>query len=307
MPPKTSVSNTRIDEIFSIYKLATKPTIRRITVGFTNEIHQVDNYIIKIYVRPDGEKSFDIESAFYKNLYGEVMVPKLVVADKSQKLIGKPFIIYKIIQGEPLGNTWHTLTDSERKNIIRAVCEQIKLIRETESKPQLEAGETWQQQIVSTIGQSLELVHNEHLLSEQTIAYITEFVETYQNTLGKQVLALTYWDVHLDNIIVNKQHNLTGLIDFEHVDVVSIDYLLNNIRRLVRYPHLTLSPEMEDKANAADYEHLMEWFEEYYPELFDFPELERRIDLYELADVLRQLPRFPKAQQLHDRISSILQ
>ena len=50
---------------------------------------------------------------------------------------------------------------------------------------------------------------------------------------------------------------------------------------------------MEPFANKADYAHLMEWYKEFYPELFDFPELERRLDLYDIADILHLPTHFP--------------
>jgi hypothetical protein len=66
---------------------------------------------------------------------------------------------------------------------------------------------------------------------------------------------------------------------------------------MVRSPRRYLSLEMEPFAQEADYAHLMEWYEAFYPELFDFPELERRLDLYDLADVLRLRVYFPNESE----------
>jgi aminoglycoside phosphotransferase (APT) family kinase protein len=307
MNPETSLSNDQIKAIFAKYKLATDPKIRRITIGFTNEIHQVDEYILKVYLRPTtGEESFDKESGFYKNLHGKVLVPELVVADKSLELLDKPFIIYKMIEGEPLGSCWHKLTDSQRKQIIEDVCVQIKLIQRSDTNPQLNSGQTWQEQMIATIQTDLKVAKDNQLLSRDIITQIEDYLPRSAGVLEQQTLGLMYWDVHLDNLIVNEQSKLVGIIDFEHVDVVSIDFVLTIIRQMVRYPHLMLAEDMEQYANKADYQYVMDWFKEFYPELFEFPKLERRIDLYELADLLRLLPRFPKAQQLHDRLNLIL-
>jgi len=63
---------------------------------------------------------------------------------------------------------------------------------------------------------------------------------------------------------------------------------------------------MEKYADKKDYVHLMDWYKEFYPEIFDFEDLETRLDLYELEGVLRLLPKFPKAKQLHERLARII-
>ena len=57
---------------------------------------------------------------------------------------------------------------------------------------------------------------------------------------------------------------------------------------------------------ADNYQYLEDWYKEFYPELFDFDNLERRIDFYDLSDILRMLPRFPHAKQLHERVNTLL-
>jgi Ser/Thr protein kinase RdoA (MazF antagonist) len=305
--PETTITNKQINDIFAHFGLAKDADIRRITIGFTNEIHQVNNYILKVYIRKDGEKNFSKESNFYKTLHGKVLVPRLVVADKSRVIIDKPFIIYKMIEGEPLGSRWHLLNDDQRKEIVRSACSQLSAIRNSEPNPKLESNEPWREQIISTVNEYLHDVSEKQLLRETIVKDLREFIQANQHVLDKEILGLTYWDLHLDNLIVDHQGSLVGIVDFEHVDVVSIDYLLNIIRQMVRYPHLTLSQDMEAHANQDNYIHLMDWFQEYYPELFDFADLGKRIDLYELEGLLRLLPRFPKAKQIHERIDLMLQ
>ncbi len=307
MNPETSISDIQIAAIFERYELAIDPVVKRITLGFTNEIHQVNEYIMKVYIRKDGEKNFVKESNFYKSLAGKALTPKLVIADISRSIIDKPFIIYEMISGNPLGSVWHTLNNEQRKAIVGDVCNQLRIIRASNPKPRLESGKSWQDQIISAIHEHLDVVREKQLLNERVISSLNHFIDTYKHVLKKEEIELTYWDLHLDNLIVNENGKLVGIIDFEHVDVVSIDYLLNIVRQLVRYPHLTLGQEMEEYARKDDYQYLMGWLQEYYPEIFGFPELERRIDFYELEGILRLLPRFPQAQQIHDRISLMLE
>lgn len=307
MNPETTISDKQINEVFVQYKLAKNPTVKRITIGFTNEIHQVDNYILKVYVRKDGEKNFDKEANFYKTLRGKVLVPHLVVADKSRVIIDRPFIVYEMIKGEPLGSKWHLLNNDKRKEIVRSACGQLGKIRDSDPNPRLISDKSWREQVITTVNRYLDDVSEKQLLTETVTNDVRAFIQANQHVLDKEILGLTYWDLHLDNLIVDQQGLLVGIVDFEHVDVVSIDYLLNIIRQMVRYPQLNLSQEMEVHAKTDDYGYLMDWFKEYYPELFDFPDLDKRIDLYELEGLLRLLPRFPEAKQIHERIDLMIQ
>lgn len=306
MNPETTLSSEQITSIFRHHELAQDPKIRRITTGFTNELYEVDDYILKVCVRKNFEDKFNNEVSLYKRLQDKTMVPEVLVADSSKSLIDKPYMIYKKIPGESLGKRWHELNDEQRKAIIKELCRQLKLISKLEPNPRLESRRTWQDQVVTSLGKDLAIVAEKKLLPETTQNQISDFIKANKHALEKQNLAFLYWDVHLDNIIVDEQGKMVGLIDFEHTSVVSIDFLLDIVRQMVRYPWLMLSQEMEKHADKKDYDQVMDWYKEFFPELFDFPELETRLDLYEIEGILRKLPSFPKATQLHNRLQQIL-
>jgi aminoglycoside phosphotransferase (APT) family kinase protein len=309
MNPETTLTNEQITELFiqNNLNLSANPTINRIKIGFTNEVHEVDHYILKVYVRPLWEEYFKKESRLYKSLYGKIQVPKVIVSDGTKTILDKPYMIYEKIEGNPLGGQWHRLNNDQRKAIIEALCKQLKLIRSSEPSPQLTPPSlTWQNKTVDEIEKHLVKVEKEQLLSSEIIDKIHSFISSFKNVLKPQTLGLMYWDTHFDNIIVNNEAEIVGLIDFEHVDVVSVDFLLIIVRNMMKYPHIMLSESEERYAKKEDYQHLEGWYKKFYPELFAFDDLERRIDFYDLSDILRMLPRFPKAQQLHDRLSLIL-
>lgn len=309
MNPDTTLTNEQITQLFvdNNLKLKSSPKINRIKIGFTNEVHEVDHYILKVYVRPLWEEYFEKESRLYEALYGKVLVPKVVVTDGSKTLINKPYMIYKKIEGSPLGGQWHKLDNNQRKTIIETLCKQLKLICASKPDPQLSPSSlTWQEKTISEIEKHLRKVETEQLLSPEIINGINKFIDQFKNVLKPQTLGLMYWDTHFDNIIINNQADIVGLIDFEHVDVVSLDLLLIIVRNMMRYPYIMLSESEEKYAKKEDYQQLEDWYREFYPELFAFNDLERRIDFYDLSDILRMLPRFPKAQQLHDRLRLIL-
>src|SRR5581483_7515555 len=167
MNPETSLSREQIVELFARnhIDIGTNPTIKRITIGFTNEVHEVNEFILKICIRPNWESYFQKEVRFYKNLYGKVLVPKLLVADDSKNILRQPYMIYQKIIGNPLGGQWHRFTNEQRKGIIQTVCEQMKLIRNSEPNPQLSPkGTTWQDKKCAEIENYLKVVETKELL-----------------------------------------------------------------------------------------------------------------------------------------------
>ena len=308
MNPETTLTNNQIIAIFQKHGLEAN-NISRITIGFTNEIHEVDGYILKVCVREENEPQFEKETFLYEALKGKVAVPELVAIDTSKTLIDKYYMIYHKIEGEPLASHWHELTNEQRKELIKQFCEQLRLIATFDREKyaevcHVEPNLDWQQHHLAQIRKWQALVDEKRLFSSEKLKAIDEFIGQYQHVLKPQQLAVTYWDVHFDNVLVNEEMNFVGLIDFESVDIVSIDYLLAVACRLVQEPHRYLSLEMEPFANKADYARLMEWYKEFYPALFDFPELERRLDLYDIADILHLRLSYPNAGE--DRLDRIL-
>ncbi|MEI8252594.1 MAG: hypothetical protein WCG25_02370 [bacterium] len=57
-----------------------------------------------------------------------------------------------------------------------------------------------------------------------------------------------------------------------------------------------MSEEFEKFAKQEDYIHLLDWFLEFYPELFEFKNLDKRLDLYFVEYDLHTLLKRPTSQ-----------
>lgn len=312
MNPETTLTNDQITAIFRKHSLAQNSSITRITLGFTNEVYAVDSYIIKVCVKPDNEPNLRKEEFLYKLLHEKAPVPHVVVADDSRTLLDKPYMIYEKLPGEPAASHWHEITDVQRKQLIQDVCGYLKTIDQTppeqyEKELSVDSNFNWQQHICDKIEAKLAVIAERDLVPETVIANIQHFVGANKHVLGEQKLGLTFWDVHFDNILVDSGFQLSGLIDFESVDVYSIDYRLMVVRLMQRYPHLYLSEQMEPYAKHEDYAHLMNWYKAFYPEMFAFNDIGKRIDMYELLDIVSKLPDWPKAKVLQERLAAVLE
>jgi len=306
MNPDSTISTKQIAAIFQYYNLAVNPKISRIKVGFNNEVYEVDRYILKIYLRKNALEKLNNEEQLFRLLESKVLVPKVVVGDNSKKLIPQPFIIYYKIAGDSLGMHWHELSNNQQKSIIKDLIVQIKLVSGFFPDPKLTPPQSWEHWICSEIEKNSKWLDEKSLLPRSTINKINNFLNKNRNVLKRENLKFVYWDVHLDNMIINDQSELVGLVDFEHAEVASIDYILHIVRKMSRYPELYLIGEAQKDANPQDYVKLMTWYREFYPDLFEFPSLDLRLDLYELGEILRQVPRFPNTTDLGVRLRNIL-
>lgn len=311
MNPETTLTSDQITTVFRKHGLAESPEITRITIGFTNEVYQVDDYILKVCVKEVNEPNFRKAEFLYKLLQDKAPIPRVIIADYSQTLLDKPYMIYKRLSGEPAASHWHEMTNEQRRALIKAFCIYLKAIDTTpleQYSKQLNVDPhfNWQEYICREIDEKLTILANQKLMPEETITQIKAFVKTNKHVLREQQLGLTFWDVHFDNILVSDAYQLSGLIDFESIDVYPIDYRLMTVDLLERYPERYLSEEMEPYAKKEDYAQLMKWYKEFYPELFAFQDIEKRVDFYDLLDVVSKIPEWPTAQNHWDRLTAIL-
>jgi aminoglycoside phosphotransferase (APT) family kinase protein len=311
MNPQTTLTNDQIVTVFRKHNLAQDPDITRMTIGFTNEVYTVDDYILKVCVKPENEPNFRKEEFLYGLLQGVAPVPHIIVTDDSRAVLDKPYMIYEKLLGEPAASHWHEMNDEQRKQLIKDVCGSLKIIDQTppgqyDKQLVVDPSFNWQNHICSRIEAKLGIIAERRLLPETTIIAIRQFIEANRYVLEEQRLGLTFWDVHFDNILINDDFKLSGLIDFESIDVSSIDYRLMVVRLIQRYPHLYLSEKMEPYAKQEDYIHLMDWYQEFYSEMFTFADIDRRIDLYELLDIVSKLPDWPNAMVLRERLATVV-
>lgn len=105
------------------------PTIEKINVGFTNSIYNIDNkYIVKICTDPNNEDNFKKEIEFYKSNKKNNLIPKLYFSNTDKMKFPYFYEIIEKLEGVTLYNVWYTLSEIQRENIIRQLCEAMKKI-----------------------------------------------------------------------------------------------------------------------------------------------------------------------------------
>jgi len=296
------MNESTIRQIFIKKKLGRAEVIKKIDIGWSSQVYSINNeYILKVCKSPDNEVNFAKEVFFYRLFKGKlpVPIPEILVYDTSKKLYDKNFMIYRMIQGDNLYSKWHLLGVTERKDIVRQFCEILKCISATPyrgfaKKFNIPVRLNWQEVILSRIQKSLVQIEEKRTLSGGFIKAVKKFVEENQATLFEQRLALVYWDAHFDNLLVQGTR-IVGIIDFERIELASIDFNLDVIKRMQEYPTKYMAESWEKFAKKRDYALLLKWFREFYPELFAFNKLERRLAMYSVENILSTLLWWPKS------------
>jgi hypothetical protein len=73
--------------------------------------------------------------------------------------------------------------------------------------------------------------------------------------------------------------------------------------RMEKYPHIYVSKEENEKLiDKEHYKNLIKYYKEFYPELFYFKEIEKRVALYSIRYDLRLLLDYPHVISLRKRL-----
>lgn len=297
-----------VEKIFKEHNLGTVHSIANIDIGFTNKVYRVnENFILKACEDESNEKKFEIEVFLYNYFKDNIPVPRISVFDKSKRIYDKFFMIYPMIEGDNLYSKWHLLNNDQRKSIIKQLCDILKVINTSPhdkflQKFDVNFSDNWHDKVLKQIQNSLKQIERKKLLSPEFIQVIKKFVNDNHQVLKEQKMALVYWDAHFDNILV-EDTTIVGILDFERTEVSSIDFVLDIIKRMTEYPKKYMSAQYEKFAKIEDYAHLIDWFQEFYPELFNFKHLDKRLDLYALAHDLDTLIWYPDSEEVKQMIA----
>lgn len=299
------------NKIFTVHQLPKVTTIKKIEVGFTNEVYSInDKFIIKLCQNTTNETPFKREATLYNYFQEKLPVPQLITFDDSKSIYPKNYMIYPKIQGENLYNVWHTLSDELRRNLVKQLCELLKAISNTPvgnlpAVLDLEPMSNWHDFILGKINKYLSIVEKAGTFTKSEADKVKAFVQEHSSSLNQQQVTLVYWDAHFDNILF-KDDNIVGLLDFERTELASIDFMLDVAKRMVDEPKKYMSKSAEKYAKDKDYSKLLDQYKEFYPELFEFDQLGIRLDLYAIAHNLEDLENWPHVKSLKQNTLTIV-
>ena len=300
-----------IEKIFNQNKLGAVKSIDKLDIWFTNTVYCInDNFILKVCTKTENECNFQKEF-FFLNLYKDkIPVPKIIHYDNTKKIYHKNYLLYFKVHGDNLYSKWHLMSDTDRKKIIKQLCEILKTINNTPYEHfieyfKLHSSINWENEIDFKITNLLQDIESQKLLSNEFIKKIRDYVKENKYVLADQKTVLVYWDAHFDNILI-KDNKIIAILDFERTDLASIDFVLDIVKRMSEHPNHYISRKYAKYAKKEDYKNLLKRYKKFYPELFEFNNLDIRLDLYLIEHVLKNILDQSDVVYFKQRIAKIV-
>ena len=304
------LSESLIRRIFADAGLGDATSIEKIEIGFSNDVYSIDDkYILKVGTSEEADEALRRDIYLCNLLRNRVPAPRVIRWDTSKALLDRVFMIYRKIPGRNLYSRWHLLEIPQRRELIRQFCTILRRINETPCSGfaeefGIDTGQSWHDRIQSRLNGWLDKVGAQGLLPAETLASTRRFLADNMKLLRQEKMALTYHDPHFDNIIVSEDDTrIAGILDFERTDILSIDYVLDLVRRMVTQPGKYASEESEPFTRTEDYSELLHWYEEFYPGLFDFEDMDKRLDIYSIEHSLGEIVCYPAGPAAYEELS----
>ena len=270
--------------------------IKKINIGFTNTIYSIDNkYIIKICTNKNNEDNFKKEIEFYKTNQDNELIPKLYYSDTNKKDIPYYYEIIEKLEGSSLYNVWHTFSEEQRENVIKQLCQGMKLFHNNKGIPY-----DWTKYITDKFINLYSKAKELNLFTKEEQKIIDNASQNFKLYLDSYDFVLIHNDLHFDNIFIN--NNKIKLIDFERSMYAPRDFELDILYRMIRKPWKYASEETEKYTDQNDYQNIMKYIEKYYPKLINIQNLNKRLAIYDLIYFLKHLVNHPEVEELKNDV-----
>lgn len=256
--------------------------LKKSSSGFTNQVYFInDDMVIKLTNDSDTIKQLQKETSLYKHLQLDC-IPKYIA---SGNVDGTEYLIISRVPGNTLYSIWHTLDNTTRKDIVHKIANILKRIhlvnadffdnthRDTDWITMWNTRLNDRKQALIDMGYNVELLN----------MFIENNLETLfnENTFG-----LVYNDAHFDNFLYD--NGTLYLIDFDRVRYCPIDYEMMIFKCMCDNPSKFASEVDDPNVKEEDYDMVYNTFKNSYPELFEIPNIENRIKVYQFNYLIRQ-------------------
>jgi len=271
-------------------------SIDKINVGFTNTIFNVDNkYIVKICTDINNEGKFKKEINFYNANIDNELIPKLYYFNTEKKDVPYMYEILEKVDGVALFDVWHTFSEEQREEVIKQLCEAMKVFHSNKGEKY-----DWVKKTSDLFIGLYDKVKSLKLFTDEEYKLLDNAYDKFSKYLKSDEFVLVHNDLHFDNIFYD--NGKIKLIDFERSLYAPKDFELDIIYRMIRKPWKFASEANEKHTNISDYKNIMTYIEKYYRELIHVDYLYERLAIYDIVYYLKQYLEYPSIMELKENI-----
>ena len=264
-------------------------SVEKINVGFTNTIYIVnDKYVVKICSNIDNENSFKKEIEFYKANKDNDLIPKLYCYNIDKEAVPYYYEIIEKIEGTSLYNVWHTFSEEKREDIIKQLCDAMKMFHNNKGEYY-----DWSKKTKELFMERYNKTKEINYFNKEEQELLEKAYSRFDEYLKSDEIVLVHNDLHFDNIFYNEKDGKIKLIDFERSLYAPKDFEFNILYSMIRKPWKFASEETEKYTKLEDYENIMKYIEKYYPELINIENLYKRLAIYDIVYELKHCYLYP--------------
>lgn len=278
------------------YIFGETPNVEKINVGFTNTIYAVDKkFIIKICTNTNNEENFKKEIEFYKANKDNDLVPKLYFSNTDKKDVPYFYEIIEKVTGVTLYNVWHTFSEEQREDVIRQLCDAMKIMHSNKGESY-----NWIDELKNKFIPLFNQAKEQKIFTQEEINILEESYSHFEQYLESNEFVLIHNDLHFDNIFIND--GKIKIIDFERSIYAPKDFELDILYRMIRKPWKFASYDTEEFTDEKDYLNIMTYIEKYYPELINIENLYKRLAIYDMIYFLAQYVKYSEYEDLKEDV-----
>lgn len=253
--------------------------ITKATSGFTNVVYFVDDMVIKIATDNEKKKKLKKEIDIYNNIELNNSPQHIT----SGAIEGVLYLIISRLEGKGLYSIWHTLNRVEKENCVKQIANILKCFNKQNADFLDDDYKIydWKDFVIGQLARNIEGLNKIGIDTNK----ICKFVEN-NDLFNENIYGLVYNDAHFDNFIYDD--GKIYLIDFDRVIYAPIDYEMLIFKTMCDNPSKFASEEDEDSVFDEDFKEVYSWLKKYYNELFNIPNIDKRIKVYQFNYLCNQ-------------------
>lgn len=250
-----------------------------------NEIYLSSRHVVRINTR--ASHRLRREALLYEHLPQHHWSPRLAATGGET---GADYLIVERKPGAPLAHAWPELTTIQRRRAIEQLAGGLQAIHATPTPDNVPRLKTTPHLLdseaappVRPLLAGLERLRDDPNLDSGIISLAIDYVVDHWSHLGGLPEShLVHGDLTFENVLWDGR-NLSAVIDFEWSRGAPADLDLDVLLRCCALPEDHVAPQFKNLTRADDYADVPTWLTEFYPALFEHPNLAERLILYALS------------------------